>query len=207
MRCERDDKAVEIREVISDYEDELKIREGNYDSLRADHEDLADQLEVAKKERINALTEYDELLKHNYDISRKLEKVEDANMELHSCISVCEQDIAVLKQQVDNLHEERDQALELWNASVEERKKLHKEMAALIQSRDELLRKTFQQTEEINALRKDRDAFQRLADRRRENGHLELRDDEGRIVNGRRSHESSSPSRKKLVSSTHSCKY
>ena len=159
--------------MISDYEDDLKIREANYESLEADFTELEDQLQVAKKERIDALSEYDELLKRNYDISKELEKFEDMNLELRSCVSVNEHDIACLHQQVENLHEERDQALELWNASVEERKKLHQEMESLIHSRDQLLRKTFQQTEEINALRKDRDALQRLVDSKRENGRLE----------------------------------
>ena len=176
MRSERDDKAADIREMINDYEDELKIRGANYESLEADFADLEDQLQVAKKERIDALAGYDELLKRNYDISVELEKSEDMNLELRSCVSVNEQDIACLNQQVDNLHEERNQALELWNASVEERKKLHQEMESLIHSRDHLLRRTFQQTEEINSLRKDRDALQRIVESRRENGHVEAKD-------------------------------
>ena len=175
MRAERDEKAADIREMMNDYEDELKIREANYESLEADFAELEDQLQVAKKERIDALSEYDELLKRNYDISKELEKSEDMNLELRSCVSVNEQDIASLNQQVENLQEERDHALELWDASVEERKKLHQEMESLIHSRDLLLRKTFQQTEEINALRKSRDALQRVVDSRKETGHIELK--------------------------------
>ena len=170
--------------MINDYEDELKIREANYEYLEADLAELEDQLQVAKKERVDALSEYDELLKRNYDISKQLEKLEDINMELESCVSVNEQDVASLKQQVENLHDERDQALELWNSSVEERKKLHQEMASLIQSRDELLRKTFQQTEEINALRKDRDALQRSFGCKIGNGHLEAREGSKGTYNG-----------------------
>ena len=176
VKNDRDEKAAEIGELINEYEDELKIRESENDRLRADFAVMEDNLAVAKKERIEALTEYDELLKQNYDLTKEMERFEDMCIELRSCVAVNEQDVASLKHQLDNLQEERDHALELWNSSVEERKKLHKEMASLIQARDESLRKAFQQAEEINKIKEERDFLKRMLDSKRVNGHFDLID-------------------------------
>ena len=64
------------------------------------------------------------------------------------------------------MRNERDEALQLWNSSVEERKKLHQEMALMIQARDASLRKAFMHQEEINQLKAECDTWRRQASRR-----------------------------------------
>lgn len=59
------------------------------------------------------------------------------------------------------LKKERDDALKLWNTAVEERKKLHDEQILLTQARDESLRKTFGQLEEISVLKSERNQLLR----------------------------------------------
>ncbi len=165
VRKERDEKLDEINGLSDRYEEELKAHEENYEQLTTSNAEMEAQLAVAKKERIDALAEYDELLKRHYDMKQEIEDINDENMKLNSHIENNEQCIASLRQQVENLQQERDQALQLWNSSVKERKKLHQEMEALIQSRDASLRKAFQQAEELNKIRESRDALQREVSR------------------------------------------
>lgn len=173
MKKERDDKTSEISEIIGQYEEDLRTREDQFDLLNSD---FADQLSVAKKERLDSLAEYDELLKRNYDICQELEDMEDENSKLRGYGKDNEQTITSLHRQLLNLQQERDQALQLWNSSVEERKKLHQEMESLIQSRDASIRTAFQQAEELNKVREDRDALQRALNNNKRNGHLESKE-------------------------------
>ena len=143
------------------YEEEIYLRADDFNQLKEDYAEMDAQLTVAKKERVDALTEYENLLKRHYDVQQEVDIVEDENAELRGRIATYEQRINSLVQQLENTQQERDHALQLWNTSARERKKLHHEMETLLQSRDASLRKTFQQAEELNKMREDRDALQR----------------------------------------------
>ncbi|EDO46339.1 predicted protein [Nematostella vectensis] len=62
----------------------------------------------------------------------------------------------------DTYHKERDHAKEQWRHSVKERKKLHREMAATVQARDEAIQKCFSTAEQLDKLKED---YNRLLNR------------------------------------------
>eukprot|EP00794_Sanderia_malayensis_P012034 gene12034-13276_t len=160
-RKERDERKAEINDIIEKYEDELARQEDHFEHLTISSAEMEAQLTVAKKERFDALAEYDDLLKRSYDMKQDLDTINEENLKLHNHTQVDENVIASLRQQVENLQQERDHALQLWNSSVKERKKLHEEMENLIQSRDASLKKAFLQAEQLNKMRESHDALQR----------------------------------------------
>ena len=173
VKYERDEKTAELDEVIEEYEEDLERRNVYLDELKSGYEELREQLAVARKERIDALMQYDELLKQNYHLNKKLETEVEENKKLRGEIIDYQQNLDSLQQQVDICKHDRDHALQLWNSSVEERKKLHHEMAMLIQARDTSLRKAFQQAEQLIRLREDRDRLQRELENLQRQKHLE----------------------------------
>lgn len=81
-------------------------------------------------------------------ISAELTKSQQRNIEMDAKVTSLEEKSETYKR-------ERDHAKEQWRQSVKERKRLHREIAAIVQARDEAIQKCFSTAEQLEKLKEE----------------------------------------------------
>ena len=108
-----------------------------------------------QERRSDSITEQDVLLRDNFEkeesvrkLSTELTKSQQRNIEMDA-------QVTALEEKSETFKRERDHAKEQWRQSVKERKRLHREIAAIVQARDEAIQKCFSTAEQLEKLKEE----------------------------------------------------
>lgn len=81
-------------------------------------------------------------------LSTELTKSQQRNIEMDARVTD-------LEEKAETYKRERDHAKEQWRQSVKERKRLHREIAAIVQARDEAIQKCFSTAEQLEKMKEE----------------------------------------------------
>ena len=116
---------------------------------------LSEQVEVTKQVQDDSMAEQDVILRDRFGnsdsvrkLSTELTKSQQRNIEMDARVTSLEEKSETYKR-------ERDHAKEQWRQSVKERKKLHREIAGIVQARDEAIQKCFSTAEQLEKLKEE----------------------------------------------------
>ena len=144
VKAERDDLTMK-----------LKRKEDALDRIKQETSILSEQVEVSKQEQNDSIAEQDVLLREKIEkeasvrkLSTELTKSQQRNIEMDA-------QVTALEEKSETYKRERDHAKEQWRQSVKERKRLHREIAAIVQARDEAIQKCFSTAEQLEKLKEE----------------------------------------------------
>lgn len=134
----------------------LKRKEDALARIKEETSILSEQVEVSRQERrSDSITDQDVLLRDNFEkeesvrkLSTELTKSQQRNIEMDA-------QVTALEEKSETFKKERDHAKEQWRQSVKERKRLHREIAAIVQARDEAIQKCFSTAEQLEKLKEE----------------------------------------------------
>lgn len=148
---------------IEKAESRIKQEIDSREQLLDDFAELNEQLNSTERERIDSMSEHEKnLTKYNFNREQELQK---HKLELAKSQQRClelDAKLTSLNDKSESWKKERDHAKDQWRHSVKERKKLHREMAAIVQARDEAIQKCFSTAEKLDKLKED---YNRLLNR------------------------------------------
>ena len=116
---------------------------------------LSEQVEVTKQDQDESIVEQDAILRDRFGnpdsvrkLSTELTKSQQRNIEMDARVTS-------LEEKSETYRRERDHAKEQWRQSVKERKRLHREIASIVQARDEAIQKCFSTAEQLEKLKEE----------------------------------------------------
>lgn len=146
----------ELNKVKAERDDlsrKLKQKDEALEQIREESSMLSEQVEVSREESSEVIIEDDALLRDKFEkqasvrkLSTELTKSQQRNIEMDARVTA-------LEEKSDTYRKERDHAKEQWRQSVKERKKLHREIAGIVQARDEAIQKCFSTAEQLEKLK------------------------------------------------------
>lgn len=148
----------ELNKVKSERDEltmKLKRKEESLKKIKQDTSLLNEQVELSRQEHSDSIRELDNALRSESDknasarkLSAELTKSQQRNIEMDARVTS-------LEEKSESYKRERDHAKEQWRQSVKERKRLHREIAAIVQARDEAIQKCFSTAEQLEKLKEE----------------------------------------------------
>ncbi|XP_078384398.1 uncharacterized protein LOC144666866 isoform X1 [Oculina patagonica] len=149
----------ELNKVKSERDDltkKLKRKEDALEKIKQETSSLlSEQIEVTKQEQNDSAIDQDIILRDRFGntdsvrkLSTELTKSQQRNIEMDARVTSLEEKSETYKR-------ERDHAKEQWRQSVKERKRLHREIASIVQARDEAIQKCFSTAEQLEKLKEE----------------------------------------------------
>ena len=109
---------------------------------------------MTKQEQIDSIADQD-VIRDRFGktesvrkLSTELTKSQQRNIEMDARVTS-------LEEKAETYKRERDHAKEQWRQSVKERKRLHREIASIVQARDEAIQKCFSTAEQLEKLKEE----------------------------------------------------
>ena len=116
---------------------------------------LQEQVHVSRKERRESIVDQESIIKGKYEKAESLRRVStELSKAQQRCIEM-DAKVTSLSDKAEGYRRERDHAKEQWRQSVKERKRLHREIANVIQARDEAIQKCFSTAEQLDKLKEE----------------------------------------------------
>ena len=145
MKAERDDLT-----------NKLKRKEEALERVKQETSLLSEQIEVTKQDSNDSIEEEENITFRDRSentqsvrkLSTELTKAQQRNFEMDARVTSLEEKSETFKR-------ERDHAKEQWRQSVKERKRLHREIACIVQARDEAIQKCFSTAEQLEKLKEE----------------------------------------------------
>ncbi|CAH3197016.1 unnamed protein product, partial [Porites evermanni] len=144
----------QVKSERDDLTRKLKRREEAVEA-RQESSLLSEQVEITRHERSESMFEQSALMRDKFEkevsvrkISAELTKSQQRNIEMDAKVTS-------LEEKSETYKKERDHAKEQWRQSVKERKRLHREIAAIVQARDEAIQKCFSTAEQLEKLKEE----------------------------------------------------
>lgn len=148
---------IAFQQVKSERDDLTRKQKRREEAVEARQESslLSEQVEITRQERSESMFEQSALMRDKFEkevsvrkISAELTKSQQRNIEMDAKVTSLEEKSETYKR-------ERDHAKEQWRQSVKERKRLHREIAAIVQARDEAIQKCFSTAEQLEKLKEE----------------------------------------------------
>ena len=144
MKSDRDDLARK-----------LKRKDDALEKIKQETSLLSEQIEVKRQGNRNTMDDYDASLKEKCEQEETIRKLTvELTKSQQRCIEM-DARVTSLEEKVDTFKRERDHAKEQWRQSVKERKRLHREIAGIVQARDEAIQKCFSTAEQHEKLKEE----------------------------------------------------
>ena len=148
---------IAFQQVKSERDDLTRKLKRREEAIEARQESslLSEQVEITRHERSESMFEQSALIRDKFEkevsvrkISAELTKSQQRNIEMDAKVTS-------LEEKSETYKKERDHAKEQWRQSVKERKRLHREIAAIVQARDEAIQKCFSTAEQLEKLKEE----------------------------------------------------
>lgn len=147
---------------IEKAETRIKQEMDSREKLLEDFAELNEQLNSTERERVDSMSEHEHIVTYRFDREQELQKTKtELGKAQQRCLEL-DAKLTALGDKSESCKKERDHAKEQWRHSVKERKKLHREMAVIVQARDEAIQKCFSTAEKLDKLKED---YNRLLNR------------------------------------------
>ncbi|XP_015755049.1 PREDICTED: uncharacterized protein LOC107334614 isoform X1 [Acropora digitifera] len=134
---------------------ELKRKDDTLEQKRQETSILSEQVEVSRRKSSEFIIGEEILLRDKCEkeasvrkLSTELTKSQQRNIEMDARVTSLEEKSETFKR-------ERDHAKEQWRQSVKERKRLNREIAAIVQARDEAIQKCFSTAEQLEKMKEE----------------------------------------------------
>lgn len=158
MKSSREDMVFQIEKAETRMKQEMDSRE----KLLEDFAVLNEHLNSTERERIDTMVEHDNVTKYRLEREQLLQKTKTELIKAQQRCLELDAKLTSITEKFESSRKERDHAKEQWRHSVKERKKLHREMAAIVLARDEAIQKCFSTAEKLDKLKED---YNRLLNR------------------------------------------
>lgn len=146
---------LQVKSERDDLTKKLKRKEDALERIEQETSLLSEQVEVTKQDQNDSMQEQDVILRDRFGkadsvrkLSTELTKSQQRNIEMDARVTSLEEKSETYKR-------ERDHAKEQWRQSVKERKRLHREIASIVQARDEAIQKCFSTAEQLEKLKEE----------------------------------------------------
>lgn len=147
--------SLQVKVERDDLTKELKRKDDTLEQKRQETSILSEQVEVSRRKSSEFIIGEEILLRDKCEkeasvrrLSTELTKSQQRNIEMDARVTSLEEKSETFKR-------ERDHAKEQWRQSVKERKRLNREIAAIVQARDEAIQKCFSTAEQLEKMKEE----------------------------------------------------
>ncbi|XP_031574907.1 uncharacterized protein LOC116308585 [Actinia tenebrosa] len=158
VKSSREDMVFQIEKAETRMKEEMDSRE----KLLEDFANLNEQLNSTERERIDSTNEHDHITKYRLEREEILQKTKAQLIKAQQRCLELDAKLTAITEKSESSRKERDHAREQWGNSLKEKKKLRREMVAVVLARDEAIQKCFSTAEKLDKLKED---YNRLLNR------------------------------------------
>ena len=144
VKLERDDLKMQIQRNDSMYDNSRKKSGVPKEPFRQPKNDRSVSVPAIDPVSRNKLENAETLRQMSTELTKAQQRCLEVDAKMTS-----------LSEKAESYRRERDHAKEQWRQSVKERKRLHREIAVIVQTRDEAIQKCFSTAEQLDRLKEE----------------------------------------------------